>query len=216
MSRTMKPIKSGGFTLLWESILHSSIWVKESKETRLVWVTLLAKKDSQGRVTMSEVGLADLAKVTPAECKKSLEILLSPDKDDTSGVEEGRRLRKIPGGWEIVNHDDYRFSTEEKREFWRDQKRQQRARAIEDAGDIGAEERKRRVAEKIAREEAMEAEVREEFNPEATGERAPVREGEEGLTAREIVRKRVSKDPSTKADKAAMKANKIESVNLQA
>lgn len=118
-----------GFTLLWAKMLDSSIWVKESKETRLLWVTMMMMRDFKGQIYSSVVGLANRARISDEECEKSLKILLSPDKNDTSGVEEGRRLREIPGGWEIVNHDFYRFTTEEKREFWKQQKAEQRARA---------------------------------------------------------------------------------------
>lgn len=117
-----------GFALLWGKILRSSIWIKESKETRLVWVTLLALKNHEGKIWSSVVGLADSAKVSVEECREALRIFLSPDPDDTSKVEDGRRIREMPGGWEIVNHDLYRFSTEAKREFWRQQKADQRAR----------------------------------------------------------------------------------------
>lgn len=116
------------FSLLWGSILHSSIWVKESKETRLVWITLIALKNFDGYVKSSVLGLADAAKVTPEECKAALDILLAPDPDDTSGVEEGRRIKVVPGGWQIVNNDLYRFSSDAKREFWRQQKAEQRAK----------------------------------------------------------------------------------------
>lgn len=116
------------FALLWGKILDSSIWVKESKETRLVWITLLAMKDQVGQVHASVIGLADRAKVSLDECKSALSIFLNPDPDDTSGVEGGRRIRNIPGGWEIINHDLYRFSTDSKREFWRQQKAEYRAR----------------------------------------------------------------------------------------
>lgn len=115
-----------GFTLLWSKILESSLWVLESKETRLVWVTLLAMRDSEGIIQASAVGLADRAKVSLDECKTALGILTSPDPNDSSKVEEGRRLREVPGGWQIVNHELYRFSTEAKREFWRQQKAAQR------------------------------------------------------------------------------------------
>lgn len=115
------------FALLWGKILDSSLWVKESKETRLVWVTILAMKDLEGRVYASVIGLADRAKVTPDECRTALRIFLSPDPDDTSKVEDGKRLREIPGGWQVVNNELYRFSTDEKREFWRQQKAEQRA-----------------------------------------------------------------------------------------
>lgn len=117
---------SQSFTLLWEKILRSSLWVVESKETRLVWITILAMKNSEGQVFSSVIGLADAAKVTLDECREALQVLLSPDPNDTSKVEEGRRIREIPGGWQVVNHDMYRFSTDEKRAYWAEQKAKQR------------------------------------------------------------------------------------------
>lgn len=121
-------MNNSGFSLLWSKILHSSLWVKESKETRLVWITLLALRNSQGVVQSSVVGLADAAKVSVDECREALKVLSAPDADDTSGVENGCRIRQITGGWQIVNHDLYRFSTEAKREFWRNQQAEYRAR----------------------------------------------------------------------------------------
>jgi|SRR5579863_2681439 len=115
------------FSLLWQSILRSSLWVQESKETRLVWITMLALRDAEGIVRASIIGLADAAKVTLEECRAALKVLLSPDPMDKSKVDEGRRIREVPGGWQIVNHDRYRFSTAEKREAWKIQKANQRA-----------------------------------------------------------------------------------------
>lgn len=114
------------FCLLWGKILRSSLWINESKETRLLWVTLLALRDVNGEVQASVVGLADAAKLTPQECRTSLKRLLAPDPEDSSGVAQGRRLLEIKGGWQIVNHDLYRFSTEAKRELWRQAKAKQR------------------------------------------------------------------------------------------
>lgn len=74
------------------------------------------------------VGLADTAKVTIEECQQAIAFLTSPDPYDTSKVEEGRRLREIPGGWQVINNDLYRFSTEAKRELWRITKQEQRER----------------------------------------------------------------------------------------
>lgn len=115
-----------GFALLWGKILESSLWVSESKETRLVWITILAMKNSDGVIQASVVGLADRAKVSPGECRSALKVLMAPDPDDTSKVEGGRRIREIPGGWQVINNDLYRFSTEAKREFWRVTKAEQR------------------------------------------------------------------------------------------
>lgn len=117
---------ANSFALLWQKILRSSLWIKGSKETRLVWITMLALRDSDGFVATSLIGLADSAKVDLDECKAAILELESPDPDDTSGVDEGRRIKKVQGGWQIVNHELYRFSTEAKREFWRNQKAQER------------------------------------------------------------------------------------------
>ena len=117
-----------GFALLWQKTLYSSLWVNESKETRLLFITMLMLKNSSGVIQASIVGLADAAKITPDECKASLKILMSPDPNDTSKVEEGKRIKEVPGGWQIINSDLYRFSTEAKRAFWAQQKAEQRAK----------------------------------------------------------------------------------------
>ena len=65
--------------MLWGKILMSSIWINESKETRLVWITIIALKDAEGRVYASVPGLADRAKVSIAECQEALRIMLSPE-----------------------------------------------------------------------------------------------------------------------------------------
>lgn len=124
------------FSLLWGKILRSSLWIQESKETRLVWITLLALRDRDGQIQSSVVGLADSAKVSVAECKEALVVLMAPDPDDTSKVDEGRRIREIAGGWQIVNHDKYRFGTEEKRLYWaaRQANRRARLKAQEELG----------------------------------------------------------------------------------
>ena len=115
-----------GFTLLWSKILDSSIWM-EDKETRLVWITMLAMKDADGFVRAAKVALAYRARVTDDECEKALKILMAPDPQSMTPDNEGRRIREVPGGWLILNHDLYRFSTEAKREFWKQQKAEQRA-----------------------------------------------------------------------------------------
>ena len=150
------------FTLLWGKILDSSLWVQESKETRLVWITMLAMKDRHGRVLSSLVGLADRAKVTPNECKAALHVLESPDPNDSSGVDDGRRIRRIDGGWQIVNDERYKFSNEARRESWRLYKEEQRKRA-----DDRTKRKKRKEhplpgevkAEEMAREGATQEQI---------------------------------------------------------
>ena len=44
------------WTPLFSNIIDSSVW-RESKETRLVWITLLAKKDKDGYVRAAGIGI---------------------------------------------------------------------------------------------------------------------------------------------------------------
>lgn len=141
---------SDTFSLLWGKILRSSLWVRESKETRLVWITLIALKDREGKVQSSVIGLADAAKVTLLECREALRVLSSPDPEDTSKVDEGRRIRDIPGGWELTNHALYQFSTEEKREYWRRKKAVERARKQEKLNETLGEQIAKEMNDDVA------------------------------------------------------------------
>lgn len=120
---------------LFGSILDSTVW-RESKETKIVWITLMAMRDRAGCIYASVPGLADRARVTLPECEDALRILSSPDKYSRSKEEEGRRIRSIEGGWQLVNHEKYAdmMTQEDARAYWAEQKRKARAKlkAIED------------------------------------------------------------------------------------
>jgi hypothetical protein len=98
---------SGGFVKLYQSITRSSVW-GESHETRLVWITMLVEANADGIVEASVGGLAHLARVTKAECEAALAVLSAPDEDSRSPEHEGRRIRKVDGGWLVLNHAKYR------------------------------------------------------------------------------------------------------------
>jgi hypothetical protein len=89
------------------AMVHSSIW-SETPTTRIVWVTMLLICDRHGFVRASVGGLARAANVPREDCLEALNVLSSPDSDDSSGVDEGRRIRPVQGGWIITNHDKYR------------------------------------------------------------------------------------------------------------
>lgn len=118
-------MSADGFSLLWSRILDSSIW-DQSAATRVVWITLLAMKDKQGVVRSTLNGLVRNANVTKEECEAALQIFLAPDPESSSKNDEGRRLREIEGGWFVINHDKYQYSSEERREYWRRVKAEQR------------------------------------------------------------------------------------------
>lgn len=96
-----------GFTKLWGEILTSSIWSQDDK-TRIVWITILAMKDSEGMVKASLSGIAHMARVPVPDCEKALVILTDPDPDSRSPEMEGRRITRVDGGFKVVNSSKYR------------------------------------------------------------------------------------------------------------
>lgn len=115
------------WTKLFSGLLTSTIW-QEDLATKVVWITMLAAKDSQGRVEGAVPGLAHLAGVSVEQCEKALRKFMAPDKYSRSQEHEGRRIQKIDGGWIVLNHFKYRDGMEDQRDRWRLQKAQQRAR----------------------------------------------------------------------------------------
>lgn len=95
------------YTKLFSSILDSSVWM-ESDQTRLVWITLLAMADQHGELQASVPGLARRAGVSLDAATDAIGRLSSPDPHSRTPDHEGRRIARIDGGWEILNHAKYR------------------------------------------------------------------------------------------------------------
>ncbi len=98
---------SEGFTKLFGSLIHSTIW-REPDHVRLVWITMLAIVNRDGVVEASLPGLADAARVTVEQCEDALSKLRSPDKYSRSKAHDGRRVKDVDGGWQLLNYDSYR------------------------------------------------------------------------------------------------------------
>lgn len=109
-----------GYTKLFGSIVASTIW-REAKETKIVWITMLAMAGKTGIVEASIPGLADFARVSLEECEKALKVLSSPDPFSRTKDHEGRRIKAIDGGWLLLNHAKYRakMSAEDKAAYQR-------------------------------------------------------------------------------------------------
>jgi hypothetical protein len=99
------------FTKLYSSLCLSSVW-SEDVNTRVLWITLLASCDRNGFVFGSPVGLAAVARLPLKAVKDSLQKLASPDKEssdlDINPSNEGRRIRPVDGGWQLINYARYR------------------------------------------------------------------------------------------------------------
>lgn len=119
------------YTKLFSAIVASTLW-REDNATRLVWITIIALADRSGRTEGSIPGLADLARVSLADCEHALEKLMAPDPYSRSKDEEGRRIKPIDGGWQIVNHRKYRdrMSADQRREYNRLKQQESRQRRV--------------------------------------------------------------------------------------
>lgn len=159
---------TNGFTKLFSSIVTSTIW-QESHETRIVWITLLALADAQGRVEGSIPGLAHLAHVDLAACEQALERLMAPDPYSRTKDHEGRRIEIIDGGWKILNYQKYRErrDPEKRREQTRDAVRRHRQKQC-----------KPNVSQSKPGKAQAEAEAEEEKNPPLSpqGGKAPAKQ----------------------------------------
>ena len=94
------------FVKIHGEILDSSVW-SLPHPTRIVWVTMLAMANEHGIVAASVDGLARRAVVTIAECETALAVFLGPDPHSRDGT-SGERIEKVPGGWLVLNHGEYR------------------------------------------------------------------------------------------------------------
>jgi len=116
-----------GYTKLFNSILASTVW-SEPNEVRIVWITMLAMANKDGKVEGSVPGLAVFARLPIDETRRALDRLASPDEDSRSKELDGRRIQPIDGGWQLVNHGKYRdqMSKDERREYLRVKQQEQR------------------------------------------------------------------------------------------
>ena len=118
-----------GYTKLFASIVHSTIW-REDPRTKVLWVTMLALADQHGEVMASVPGLADVARISVEDCEAALDKFMSPDAYSRTPDNDGRRIESIPGGWSILNHRRYRDMQSEvnKRELAAERQRRRRLR----------------------------------------------------------------------------------------
>lgn len=120
------------YTKLWGSIVHSTVW-RESPQTKVVWITLLALADTSGYVGASIPGLADAARVSLEECLHALDRLRAPDPHSRTKDHDGRRLEDVDGGFVILNYKKHRegAAAEVRREQNREAARRSRERKRE-------------------------------------------------------------------------------------
>lgn len=145
------------FAKLDSGIVNSTLWVQPDDVLR-VWIWFLSQADAYGVVRTAAPALALICMKSVDRVREILAILEAPDPDSRSEVEEGRRIRKVPGGWQIVNYRAYRerVAADEKRENDRIRIAEKRAAARADAQSVAP---RREVSQPVANVAQAEAEV---------------------------------------------------------
>lgn len=96
------------YSPIWDTLVDSSLWTEEYY-VRVLFTTMLAKKDLDDVVRGSAFNIARWANMTEQEVIKGLKILSSPDKKRLEPqAHEGRRIQKVDGGWLVINGAHYR------------------------------------------------------------------------------------------------------------
>jgi hypothetical protein len=99
----------GGFCKLYGDRLAASSLLECAVASRWIFLYMLARADSQGRFRCATAaGLARAAAVSLPEAESALRELEAPDPHSSTPDEEGRRILRIAGGWQIVTYAKYR------------------------------------------------------------------------------------------------------------
>lgn len=96
-----------GFTKLDERILQSSI-MAEKAEVFKVWIALLASCRQNGIADVSSTFLAAACHLPQKTVDNAIEVLSSPDSHSRSLADDGRRIKRVDGGYFVINYDKYR------------------------------------------------------------------------------------------------------------
>lgn len=119
------------YAKLFSSILDSSLWTA-SHPTRILFLTMLAMADREGRIFASRSGLARRAVLTDEELEVALSQLSQPDRESSDLMRnpenEGRRVQPADGGWQIINYAYYRDLQDQEERRHADKMRQRKHR----------------------------------------------------------------------------------------
>jgi hypothetical protein len=117
-----------GFTKLDEGIVQSSI-MGEDPVTFKVWITLLAMCKENGIAFVSPVFLSSVCRLEISQVRESLRKLSDIDENSRSKNDEGRRIREVQGGFQVINYLTYRTQSlrgaeAERKRLYREEKKE--------------------------------------------------------------------------------------------
>ena len=118
------------WTPLWSGIVESSLW-EESGDVVKVFMTLLARKDSDDICRLNAFNIHRICNIGEVEVLEILKVLASPDTRRIEKQEhDGRRIQAVDGGWFILNGQKYRDMVERERKQARWRRAQANQRAV--------------------------------------------------------------------------------------
>lgn len=115
------------FVKLDAGILDSTLWLSDS-DVRIVFITMLAMANSEGLVEATAPGIARRANLSIETVREAIGELEAPDEDSRTLEDEGRRIMRVDGGYQVVNYLKYRnkdYTATERKRKERDRKRQE-------------------------------------------------------------------------------------------
>lgn len=123
---------------LSSGVIKSSLWAEEDWVIK-IFLTMLADKGPGDIYTGTAYALAHDARKTEAQVMEAWKILSGPDRlRREKQIDGGARIRKVEGGWLIINAAEYRKRMSEELKRYRNAKAQkvwrQKQAAVKNGG----------------------------------------------------------------------------------
>jgi hypothetical protein len=124
-----------GFTKLDSDILLSSI-MSEPPETFKVWIAFLAACGPDGVARVSSVAISKICDLSMDSVRGAIAKLEGPDEESRSLNDEGKRIKRVDGGYKIINYQKYREKTYKETEAERKLKKRKGQGCPEESGNV--------------------------------------------------------------------------------
>lgn len=115
------------WTKVHATLPQSSVW-ETDYHVRIVWTTMMALCGLDGICRLSEASVYRAANVKEEEAAEAIRILSSPDPKSKDPSNGGRRIKKVNGGFQLLNYFKYRQvkTPDQKASYMRDYMREYR------------------------------------------------------------------------------------------
>jgi len=135
----------------------------EDPATFKVWIIFLAYADADGIARIAAPFISSIGRMTIETVREAIKILEGPDENSRSTNDQGRRIRRVDGGWLIINYARYRARSPQEYEAARKRQYRQANPSI-----AAAENYRRRHPPSSDSESEEEAEGEGDLEPSRT------------------------------------------------